>query len=136
MAKKKKQAVRFETNQVRVIRELTQLGYDLGMAAERAVEEYRHLPDDTVSFDEGVKNAYDYLSAKVSYDHLQTDLQCLYYLANREYLGDVESDLINNGIVFETNFEICSLSSLLVNISTILFMFSSVNLLLFVTLTQ
>ncbi len=61
--------------------------------------------NDTVSFDEGVKKAYDYLSAKVSYDHLQTDLQCLYYLANREYLGDVESDLINNGIVFETNFE-------------------------------
>lgn len=58
MAKKKKQAVRFETNQERVIRELTQLGYDLGMAAERAVESYRHLPDDTVSFDETESLSY------------------------------------------------------------------------------
>ena len=58
MAKKKKQAVRFETNQERIIRELTQLGYDLGMAAERAVESYRHLPDDTVSFDETESLSY------------------------------------------------------------------------------
>ena len=58
MTKKKKQAVRFETNQERVIRELTQLGYDLGMAAERAVESYRHLPDDTVSFDETESLSY------------------------------------------------------------------------------
>lgn len=58
MAKKKKQAVRFEANQERVIRELTQLGYDLGMAAERAVESYRHLPDDTVSFDETESLSY------------------------------------------------------------------------------
>lgn len=58
MAKKKKQTVRFETNQERVIRELTQLGYDLGMAAERAVESYRHLPDDTVSFDETESLSY------------------------------------------------------------------------------
>lgn len=58
MAKKKKQAVRFETNQERVIRELKQLGYDLGMAAERAVESYRHLPDDTVSFDETESLSY------------------------------------------------------------------------------
>lgn len=58
MAKKNKQTVRFETNKERVIRELNQLGYDLGMAAERAVESYRHLPDDTVSFDETESLSY------------------------------------------------------------------------------
>ena len=57
------------------------------------------------SFNEGVSNAYNYLSNKISYDHLQTDLQCLYYLTNRTYLTNEEDELINNGIVYQTNFE-------------------------------
>lgn len=50
MSKKTKHVL--ETNKERVIRELKQLGYDLTMAAERAVENFTHKPDSVVSFDE------------------------------------------------------------------------------------
>ena len=54
----------------------------------------------------GVQNAYAYLSQFINYDNMQGDLQCLYYLVNREYMDDgLEEELINNGIVYETNFE-------------------------------
>ena len=52
----------------------------------------------------GAKNSYDYLSKFVNYNNLQTDLQCLYYLTNRQYIPSAdEADLINFGIVFETD---------------------------------
>ena len=52
----------------------------------------------------GIKEAYNYLKMFIDYDYLQQDLQCLYYLVNRDYLtGATEEDLINNGIVFETS---------------------------------
>ena len=42
----------------------------------------------------GVKEAYDYLKVFIDYDDLQKDLQCLYYLVNRDYIkGDVEKEL-------------------------------------------
>lgn len=50
MSKKNKPVL--ETNKERVIRELKQMGYDLKMAAERAVENFTHKPDSVVSFDE------------------------------------------------------------------------------------
>ena len=54
----------------------------------------------------GVKEAYDYLKVFIDYDDLQKDLQCLYYLVNRDYIkGDVEKELINNGIVYETSID-------------------------------
>lgn len=52
MKSKKKQTLRFETNKERVIHELNQMGYDLGVAAEEAVAMFAHLPTDTLSFDE------------------------------------------------------------------------------------
>lgn len=58
------------------------------------------------SYNETVTSAYEYLTARIGYDHLQSDLQCLSYLTNREYLSsEEEQELINNGIVYETNFE-------------------------------
>ena len=44
--------ITLETNKERVIRELIELKYDIGMAAEQAVEQYTHKPDSKVSFDE------------------------------------------------------------------------------------
>ena len=51
MTKKKTTHV-LETNKERVIRELKQMGYDLQMTAEEAVENFTHKPDSVVSFDE------------------------------------------------------------------------------------
>ena len=54
----------------------------------------------------GVKNAYEYLSKFIKYDDLQKDLQCLYYLTNRSYITEEdENELINSGIVYETNIK-------------------------------
>lgn len=50
MTKKTKRII--ETNKERVVRELKQMGYDLKMAAEHAVENFTHKPDSTPSFDE------------------------------------------------------------------------------------
>ena len=44
--------MKLETNKERVIRELKNLGYDLTMTAEEAVEQFTHIPDSKVSFDE------------------------------------------------------------------------------------
>ena len=50
-----------------------------------------------------VVNAYEYLKNFINYDSMKSDLQCLYYLTNRQYIEeDVEKELIDNGIVFET----------------------------------
>ena len=57
-------------------------------------------------FSLGVKEAYTYLKNFIDYDYLQQDLQCLYYLVNRDYItGEDEEYFINNGYVFETNFD-------------------------------
>ena len=57
-------------------------------------------------FFDGVKSSYDYLSQFISYDNMQEDLQCLYYLVNREYIQkEDEEELINSGYVYETNFD-------------------------------
>lgn len=54
----------------------------------------------------GVEAAYNYLKEFIPYDTLQRDLQCLYYLTNREYMPkEDEEELIANGIVYETNFD-------------------------------
>ena len=53
----------------------------------------------------GVEYAYNYLKEFISYDTLQQDLQCLYYLTNREYMdSETEEELITSGIVYETDF--------------------------------
>ena len=58
------------------------------------------------SYEECVRTACEYLSGKINYDHLPADLNCLVFLTNREYLSEeVQSDLIGQGIVYETNFE-------------------------------
>lgn len=44
--------ISIETNKERVIRELKEAGYNIGMSAEQAVVHYAHKPDSTVSFDE------------------------------------------------------------------------------------
>ncbi len=63
-------------------------------------------PITMVEYKLGVQNAYVYLSQFINYDNMQADLQCLYYLVNREYMPkDIEEELINSGIVYETNFD-------------------------------
>lgn len=52
----------------------------------------------------GCGYAYTYLKQFIDYDGMQQDLQCLYYLVNREFIPeDVEESLISQGFVFETN---------------------------------
>ena len=54
---------------------------------------------------EGVRSSYEYLTKYINYDNMQADLQCLYYLINREYMyDDVEERLIDSSMVYETNF--------------------------------
>lgn len=53
----------------------------------------------------GVEASYNYLKEFIPYDTLQQDLQCLYYLTNREYMPkEDEEELISSGIVYETDF--------------------------------
>ena len=64
------------------------------------------IPLTMVDYTLGIQNAYAYLTQFINYDNMQGDLQCLYYLVNREYMPkEDEADLINKGIVFETNFD-------------------------------
>ncbi len=61
-----------------------------------SIEEYRL----------GVEYAYNYLSNFIKYDNLQEDLQCLYYLVNREYMpSEYEEELIERGIVYKTSID-------------------------------
>lgn len=54
----------------------------------------------------GVKKAYTYLAQFINYDHMQEDVQCLYYLVNRDYIKeDVEELLISKGIIYPTSLE-------------------------------
>lgn len=63
-------------------------------------------PLDMNEYFEGVKNSYNYLVNYINYDNMQEDLQCLYYLVNREYImKEDEESLISSGIVYETNFD-------------------------------
>ena len=53
-----------------------------------------------------VDKAFYELSSKITYDHLQADLNCLVFLTNREYLTeDEQNDLINQGVVYKTSME-------------------------------
>ena len=59
-----------------------------------------------ISFEKGVNETNDYLKKYINYEHLKKDLQCLYYLTNREYLTEEEdNELISNGIVYQTDFD-------------------------------
>lgn len=54
----------------------------------------------------GVQKAYAELASKIGYQGMQEHLQCLYYLVNCEYIPEeVEQELINRGVIFETNFD-------------------------------
>lgn len=44
--------ISIETNKARVVRELKEAGYNIGMSAEQAVAQYVHKPDSAISFDE------------------------------------------------------------------------------------
>lgn len=54
----------------------------------------------------GISNSYSYLSKFIQYNGMQEDLQCLYYLTNREYMPlEDEQELIDGGIVYKTSVE-------------------------------
>ena len=60
----------------------------------------------SVEYALGVEKAYNYLTKFISYGDMQRDLQCLYYMVNIEAMSkDVQKELIDNGYVFETNFD-------------------------------
>ena len=60
----------------------------------------------SVNFVGNIEKAKEYLTKYISYDHLQVDLQCLYFLTNKSHISaEDEQELISNGIVYETNFE-------------------------------
>ena len=70
------------------------------------MQEKEFTPLGLDEFCTGVEKAYNYLNSFIPYDTLQEDLQCLYYLVNREYIPkEDEEDLINSGIVYKTNFD-------------------------------
>ena len=70
------------------------------------MQEKDYAPLGLVEFAAGVGEAYEYLTQFINYDGMQQDLQCLYYLTNREYIpGDDERELIARGYVFETSID-------------------------------
>ena len=63
-------------------------------------------PLDIAEYTFGVGASYEYLKQFINYDGMQQDLQCLYYLTNREYItGDDERELIARGYVYETSID-------------------------------
>lgn len=70
------------------------------------VQEKDYTPLTVADFYEGVSKSYSYLTKYINYDNLQADLQCLYYLINREYMTkEDEQTLISSGFIYETNFD-------------------------------
>ena len=72
----------------------------------KLVQQTREItPMTTVEYTLGIQSSYGYLTQFINYDNMQGDLQCLYFLTNRAYMPkEVEEELINNGFIFETNF--------------------------------
>lgn len=71
------------------------------------VQKVEYAPMDINGYSMGVKNAMEYLN-KIEYKDLQLDLQCLYYLVNREYMTkEVEEMIIEAGIVYSTDVVNC-----------------------------
>ncbi len=53
---------------------------------------------------QGVNDSINYARNYINYDHLPQDMQCLYYLANINYIPvEVKQELIANGIVYDFN---------------------------------
>lgn len=70
------------------------------------MQEKEYTPLGLNEYIAGVEQSYNYLKNFISYDTLQEDLQCLYYLTNREYMPKEEEEyLIKSGIVYETSFD-------------------------------
>ncbi len=54
----------------------------------------------------GVQEAYTYLEPKIGYDAMLQQIECLSFLVNRTDIPmDIQQELIDNGIVFETDIE-------------------------------
>ena len=54
----------------------------------------------------GVNIALSYLRSFIDYDHLQQDLQCLYFLTNIDYISkDLQDELVSKGVIFEANLD-------------------------------
>ncbi len=66
-------------------------------------EEVSNALLDVNEFNERVEKAYNYLTKFINYDSLRTDLQCLYYLVNREYMPDEDAKFLEENIVHGTD---------------------------------
>lgn len=85
--------ISLETNKQRIIRELIELKYDIGMAAEKAVEQYTHKPDSKLSFDDTETISY-YNSGEVNMS--LTGLDILSREAVEENLRLVATEIRDN----------------------------------------
>ena len=64
-------------------------------------QEVKKEPRSMNTYSEGVEKSYNYLKNYIDYDHMLLDVECAYYLINREYISsELEQELINSGYVF------------------------------------
>lgn len=54
----------------------------------------------------GVGTSLEYLKKFINYDHMQQDLQCLYFLTNIDYISkELRDELISKGIIYNANLD-------------------------------
>ena len=85
--------IKLETNKERVVRELRAFGYDLGMTAEEAVEQFTHIPEVKGSFDETETISY---FSKGEVDISLTGLDILSQQAVEENLALFANEVLND----------------------------------------
>lgn len=54
----------------------------------------------------GIGTSLEYLKKFINYDHMQQDLQCLYFLTNIDYISpELRDELANKGVVYNANLD-------------------------------
>ena len=57
-------------------------------------------------FANGIGSSLEYLNKFISYDHMQQDLQCLYFLTNIDYIpAELRDELISKGVIYNANLD-------------------------------
>ena len=54
----------------------------------------------------GIGSSLEYLKKFINYDHMQQDLQCLYFLTNIDYIStELRDELISKGVIYNANLD-------------------------------
>ncbi len=69
-------------------------------------QEENHYQMTMEDFAMGVNRVMDYLKKFINYDHMQQDVQCLFFLTNIEYIPtELREELCSKGIIFDYNID-------------------------------